>query len=548
MKLARIRVKNNKKSKKCNVFGGCNYTASCKEGEFFSASNLSSRRYPALSPRQIKYFTDNECSDFYIYNDSLYTISSGVLYKDYRAVLTLSSSSPEKRVFSVVGNYLCIMPDKQYYNISDKTSGSMEASFTGVCAFSDGTRFSVAAENNCISSPEADFSLHFKEGDGIRVTGSVNNDGYYVIREIDGSKLMFDENVFAKEINTSSVTISRDVPELEYSFECNNRLWGVYNNAVYASALGDPFNFHVFDGISTDSFYKEIYSQGNFTGGISYGGCPVFFKEDMVYRVFGDMPSGFYLEMREMPGVSCGCSMSLANVNGCLMYAGSDGIYSYDSSYPVKISRKLGDFRPGRACGGSDGERYYISVSDFKGVYSNLSEMLEALDDKKTFVYNTLTQTWHTIENEYVIERIESGNYGSSNDKPNVFALDLYGRLFTLNDTLSGSPSTVFFTGDYETVESEGITGVWEFDRPARLNRAVLSLSLPEGSILNLDVSYDGEEFISAGELTGEGKGDRKNYTLNMPLNRFSNCRLRFRSKGDFTLFSTELYYVNCYE
>lgn len=547
MKLTPIRVKNNKKSKKCNAFGGCNFTASCSEGEFSSSSNLSSRRYPALSPRQIKYFLNRECSDFYIYNDSIYMISLGVLYKNSKAILTLASSSSEKRAFSVVGNYLCIMPDKQYYNISDKTSGNLEAVFTGICSFGDGTRFSVAAENNTITCTSADFSSYFKAGDGIKVTGSVDNDGYYIIREIDGSKLMFDENVFTEELNTSSVTISRDIPELEYSFECNNRLWGVYENAVYASALGDPFNFHVFDGISTDSFYKEIYSQGEFTGGIAYGNNPVFFKEDMIYRIFGDMPSGFYLEMREMPGVSYGCAMSLANVNGCLIYAGSDGIYSYDSSYPVKISRKLADLRPGRACAGSDGERYYISVSDFKGVYSSLTKMLAALDDKKTYVYNTSTKTWHTIENEYIIERIESGNYGSANEKPNVFALDLYGRIFTLNDTLSGSPSTSFFKDDYETVESEGVTGEWEFDGFARLNSAALTLGLPEGSTFDLDVSYDGADFISAGSITGEGDGNRKKYRLNLPANRFSSCKLRFRAKGDFTLYSVELYYVNCY-
>lgn len=461
--------------------------------------------------------------------------------------MTLTSSTTEKRVFSVVGDYLCIMPDKQYYDIKNKQGGNMFSSFTGACSFGDGTLFSQPAENNAIISSGVDFTEYFKVGDGVKVSGSVNNDDYYIIREIEGDKLLFDENSFTGETNTANVTISRDIPDLEYTFECNNRLWGVCENGIYASALADPFNFYVFDNISTDSFYKEIHSQGGFTGGIAYGGCPVFFKEDMVYRVFGDMPSGFYLEMREMPGVSYGCAMSLVNVNGCLIYAGSDGIYSYDSSYPVKISRKLGELRPGRACGGSDGERYYISVSSFKGIYANITSMLAALDDKKTYVYNTVTKTWNVIENEYVIERIESGIYGSASDKPNIFALDLYGRIFSLNDTISGSPSTTFYKAEYEIVECEGVTGTWDFEGFSRLKSAVLSLELPAESVFSLEISFDGSDFIQVGSVQGEGIGVRKNYLLSAPANRFSSCRLKFKTKGEFTLHSVELLYSSCY-
>lgn len=543
MRLTPMREKNKVKIKRCQTFGGCNFTPACGEGEFSSMSNLSARRFPALAPRQTHYVLNRQCVDFFIYDDVIYTVSGGSLYRNNKAAFTLATATSAKRSFSVVGKLLCIFPDKQYYNIDTKEYGSLEGRFTGKCSFGDGTRFSEPAENNTLTCNDVSFGSVFRVGDGVKITGSVNNDGYYIIREIDGGKLMFDENVFSPESDTESVTISRDVPLLEYSFECNNRLWGVYNNTIYASALGDPFNFNVFDGASTDSYYKEIYSSGEFTGGVSYGNTPVFFKEDMIYRIFGDMPTGFYAEMREVPGVTGGCNMSIANVNGALIYAGSDGIYMYDSAYPIKISKKLGDFRPGRGCAGSDGDKYYISMSNFSGVYPGLSQMLSALDDKKTYVYNMSTKSWHTVTTDNRIEKIMCGIYGSANSKPNTYALDASGKLFTLNDTISGTAEGLFFLNEYEVVESDGITGVWEFDGYARMRKAVISIDLPSESRFALDISFDGGDFINIGEIYGNDALTRA--VFNVPRVRFASCRLRYQATGDFTLHWLELHYAN---
>ena len=546
MKLSPMRAGGQTKIKRCDGFGGCNYSQSCKENEFVFMSNFSARRFPALCQRQIKYTLNRTCSDFYIYNDAIYYVSSGSLYKDNKAILTLAAITANKRYFSVVGNLLIIMPDKQYYDIKKKTYGSLEASVTTACSFDNGTRFGVACDNNCIKVTGVDLTENFREGDAITVSGSGQNDGTYIIRELYQDKMMFDENVFTFEETSDPITISRTVPALKFTFECNNRLWGIYNNAIYASALGDPFNFNKFDGISTDSYYKEVFSSGEFTGAVSYGNTPVFFKETMIYRLFGDTPDSFYLEIREAPGVSYGCDMTIAKVNGMLMYAGYDGIYGYDSSYPVKLSEKLGNFRTGRGCAGSDGTIYYVSISDFKGVYSGITALLKALDARRTYAYNSATKTWHRFDDDTVINRIECGNYGSSQDKPNVFALDDNGKIFTLSDEIAGSSSVSYYVKDHEKVIGEGITGDWTFGGQARLKYSLLTLSLSPSSTFEMSISLDGGDFIPVASVTTDQASiEKRRLTFNVPRTMFSSMRLKFNTSGDFTLHSIEFHYEN---
>lgn len=523
--------------KKINNFKGCNFNSNCAINEFSQAVNLSSRRYPALSPRQIKYTLNRTCSDFYIYNDAIYYVSSGSLYKDNKAILTLASITANKRYFSVVGNLLIIMPDKQYYDTKKRTCGSLEASVTCQVDFKDGTRNGVAAKSNCIYSSEMNFGDYFRVGDAIDISGSTSNDGRYIVREIDGASMMFDEGIFNNESEVS-VTLSRTVPSIKFTFECNNRLWGIYNNAIYASALGDPFNFNKFEGLPTDSYYKKVFSSGEFTGASSYGNTPVFFKETMIYRMFGDTPDEFSLEIKEAPGVSYSCDMTIAKVNGALMYASFDGIYSYNGSYPVKVSQALGNFRTGRGCAGSDGcSKYYISISDFKGIYSSITDLLKALDARRTYVYNTETKTWHRFDDTTVINRIECGNYGSSQDKPNVFALDDNGKIFTISDEIAGSSNVSYYTDEREIVVSEGITGIFRPDEKSILQNASFFATLASNAKLTVSVSYDNSEFVNAYEIVADENGISENlFEFDFSENVFNFLRFKFAGEGDFTL------------
>ena len=48
---------------------------------------------------------------------------------------------------------------------------------------------------------------------------------------------------------TGSLTVKRTVPDLLYVCENENRLWGCDKTTIYASKLGDIFNWNVYDGM-----------------------------------------------------------------------------------------------------------------------------------------------------------------------------------------------------------------------------------------------------------------------------------------------------------
>ena len=107
---------------------------------------------------------------------------------------------------------------------------------------------------------------------------------------------------------SGTIVFRREVPALTRVCVNENRLWGTDGKTIYASKLGDPFNFHVFDGLSTDSWQSGAVDAGEFTACVSYLGYPVFFKEDQVCKVYGDKPSNFQWTPSARLGVKAGCA------------------------------------------------------------------------------------------------------------------------------------------------------------------------------------------------------------------------------------------------
>ena len=217
-----------------------------------------------------------------------------------------------------------------------------------------------------------------------------------IIREVAGDKLYFYEYAFTlggangntPYTETGSLSISRTVPDLTYICENENRLWGCDDRTIYASALGDIFNFNVFDGIDSDSWAVDVGSPGRFTACASYLGHPVFFKEDLIYKVFGSMPSNFELIQSATLGVAEGSAASLAIAGETLFYLSRAGVISYSGGIPRTVGAAFGAERFSGASGGSDGLKYYISMKN---------EAVGA--GYRMYVYDVLRGVWH-IEDE----------------------------------------------------------------------------------------------------------------------------------------------------
>ena len=198
--------------------------------------------------------------------------------------------------------------------------------------FMDGTLYDEKATANTIkltnvSKYELTEVMGFREGDAVTITGCTkltSNNKTPVIRQIEGVDkndmelgvyLRFSDFCFtmpenadgttATEYTESSITIERKAPELDVIFEHENRLWGAKGKEIFASKLGDPFNWNCFEGLSTDSYYLQTQDKGEITAGISFG-YPRFFREDSMTTVYGSMPSAFQVKNTGLAGVKSG--------------------------------------------------------------------------------------------------------------------------------------------------------------------------------------------------------------------------------------------------
>ena len=315
------------------------------------------------------------------------------------------------------------------------------------------------------------------------------------------------------------INIKRQMPTMDFVIESGNRLWGCHYgealngevvNEIYASKLGDFKNWNTFASISTDSYVAGVGSDGQFTGAITHGGYPIFFKENCMHKVYGNYPANYQIQTTACRGVQKGCHKSLAIVNEILYYKSRSAICAYDGSFPVEISSALGDAVYSDAVAGVLRNKYYISMKDASGVYH-------------LFVYDTQKGMWHREDNTQAIE-----------------FCNCEGELYYINNGDQIQIKTVRGTGirDTKPIEWEATTGIIGTESPDKkyLSRIVLRGSLEVGTTLYLQAQYDSSGTweqvfaLSAAKL--------KTFAIPIRPKRCDHLRLRFIGKGEAKIFS----------
>lgn len=275
------------------------------------------------------------------------------------------------------------------------TGEAVNKEFTGEVTFDNGVYKGEEAEANAIKTlpvtNENGTTQQFffvSPGDGITISGCTkqpSNNKAAVIKDVNhvgwaGSNseasdaLYFYENTFTlindAAVTEENVTISRTMPELDFMCHCNNRLFGCKGDTIYASKLGDPYNWNVFEGISTDSYSVEVGSAGDFTACCAYDGNVLFFKEDRIYRLMytDRSPENWSLVETETYGVKAGCDRSLAIADSCLFYYSPKGMMRYTGTLPMSVNDAFGTDEYENAVAGSDGKDYYVCLTDKAGV------------------------------------------------------------------------------------------------------------------------------------------------------------------------------------
>lgn len=186
----------------------------------------------------------------------------------------------------------------------------------------------------------------------------------------------------------SGITIKRQSQTFDFVCEHDNRLWGCSsaNHEIYASKLGDPTNWNCYEGISTDSYTLSVGSDGDFTGCCSHMGYVLFFKEQSISMMYGNKPSNYQLNFKQMPGVRAGCHRSLCVVDETLFYVGRNGVYQFDGATPRKISEQITSSLTEAVAGQQDGKLYISCLKDGKQamlVYDPRMQVWMQEDDEK---------------------------------------------------------------------------------------------------------------------------------------------------------------------
>ena len=561
--------------KMIDVFRGYNHNLRIGDGEFYDMTNLTSAHYPTLSPRPARgVYAVPTVPQGMIAKDILYYVDGGDLIVNQDRIsmgLTVDMDDNGKVIpknLISMGAYVIIMPDKKYINTADYSDhGSIEATVTtttdvtfSICKIDGEAYGNMAIQATAPTNPQnmalwldtstvpnalkqysatsamwvsiastyikiscPGIGIPFSEGDGVTISGvadasltDLNNtmviqakgDGYIVVTGI------LDHVV----TQATPITIKRQMPNMDFIIESENRLWGCrYGadingnmvNELYASKLGDFKNWNCFMGISTDSYAVTVGTDGPFTGAIAHLGYPLFFKETCVHKVYGKYPAQYSIDTTTCRGVQNGCSRSLAIVNETLYYKARSAVCAYDGSLPVEISAALGDEVYSNAVAGYLGNKYYISMRSGDGKYH-------------LFVYDTLKGMWHREDNTQVMQ--------FCNSRGELYYIDYSNmQIKTVNGT---------GTRDTFPIKWEAVTGIIGTDSPDKkyISRLDVRMHIPVSSRVMFFIEYDSDgqwQYLFA--MTGN---TLKSFPVPIKPLRCDHLRLKIVGEGEAKIFS----------
>lgn len=548
-------------------FGGLDRRPGSGAGSLEHMENLWSSGYPALETRPLRRtVTQLAKPNGMTEKDGLFWVDGTALYVNgAKTGLVLTDS--RKQLVSM-GAYLLIFPDKKYINTQDLTDfGSMEnvRTTTGEVTFTlcDGTGESLGSYAAGTEAPQeprtgdlwldtersesvmrrydgstwtaltevytkiaaVGVGLGFRAGDGVTVAGcgAAELNGLHILQAAEDDWVLVPALCRTLDSQTAAVTVMRLMPEMDFVVEQGNRLWGCkYGivdgqavNEIYACALGDFRNWNSFAGLSTDSYAAARGSDGPFTGAAACMGGVVFFKESCMERIYPAAGGGHQIVTVPCSGVRKGAERTVAVADGVVYYLGNDGVYAFDGSMPVCVSRALGDKRYTGGVAGGESGRYWLSAVDAAG-------------ETELLVYDTQKRLWHRQDDTAAVA------FARWNGEMTVLCSD--GRLLDTSGTLGTAE-----TGFSWSAES-GDLGLYTPEHKY-LSRLELRLKTAAGSTVKAYVCYDGDNvWEQVGGVSGEA-GQTRGAVLQVRPRRCGHLRLKLAGDGPCRVYSAAAVY-----
>ena len=335
---------------------------------------------------------------------------------------------------------------------------------------------------------------------------------------------------------TDDIHVDMTMPKMDFVIESQNRLWGckygIVNNEpineIYASKLGDFRNWRSYMGLSTDSYTVSLGSDGEFTGAINYLGYPLFFKRNILHKIYGNAPSNYQVQTTNCRGVQKESERAMAIIDEKLYYLSETDICVYDGSLPVKISDALGTRK--------------WSWGTFGAVRGMLwAGLVDCTDDNednwlyRVFSFDTKKGIWqeHTFgETDVAIARFaEFPHYGGA-------CVNYNGKLYQMADV------------DTEDWNREDMK--WRLVTPRmlygddkntmKLLKVTLRMRIETGAWVKAYVEYDDEGvWNEQREFRASKLGT---YILPIFVRKCDHLRVKLEGKGRMALFSINQVYT----
>lgn len=450
---------------------GLNLTDNIQDGDMAACKNISARRYPYFSQRRARQVQSDYTGVTALTSwGKLVAVRGTDLLYDGQVVGAVTAGEKQ---FAVVNTKLIIWPDKVYLDIDSLTVKSLGATAAGT-----GAAFTT---DTMTVSGWPDLTTLFKAGDAITISGcteKASNNKSVVIKSLTATSITISANGFTEATETASITLERKIPDLDYICESENRLWGCSNKdkTIYASSLGDPTNFYVYEGLATDGYALAVGSEGDFTGCCKLSTSVLFWKETVLHKMLGSYPSEYSLYTYNIEGLRKGCHKSLQVINEVLFYMGLHGVYAYSGGTPSLISSNFGrkDFTD--AVAGTDGDSYYLSVLDG--------------EERHLLLYDSNTGLWLREDDTRCVDFARIGKQ--------VYFLTDGGDVY-LSDNGSDDPEVpweIQLTPFYETADGK-----------KRYRRLIFRVEIASRAWMRVFVRYDGGAWREAGKAIGGQSG-----------------------------------------
>ena len=538
---------------------GYNHNDAPAEGSFYDCQNISTGLYPVLTARgrRASQDTSGSMKATCVRDGVLYWTQGAELYKENTKIANLLLAGSVQRQIIAMGAWVIVFPDGVRYNAEDGTVDTLGVKNTAASVQVTLCKYDKTAYTDYVVSGTAPgdtaklwldtgetphvlkmYSTSAKDWvsvgttyvritaaglgrglalyDTVKVSGLTGYDdlnGDMIVYAADDDGIMVAGIIDAAATVTGTITVERELPELDYITECNNRLWGcsTKTNELRACKLGDPTNWTSYMGLNTDSYAVTVGAPGRFTGAVTFLGYVLFFKEDCLLKLFGTKPSNYQISQTNCRGVQQGSEKSLVIVNETLYYKSPVDVVSYDGGLPSSISEALGNVAYKNAVAGCVGGKYYI-------------HMQTAAGENRMFCYDVEHGLW-SREDDVQITAFYSKNGDGYMVMENGSVLKM--------EPDGATPEGREGLSERWWAET-GMIGIGELNAKY-LNRFQLRVWLPEGSSMTIKVRYDDGDWITAKTVRG---GRNASLLVPVVLRRCDHAALRLEGEGVFKLFN----------